>query len=324
MKRLLRDLSVLMLVSLLAFGLDRLGVYAALAGRLLPTVRALADAAETWEAESAPYVPPAAPEMPEVTPAPTPEVLPAPSPVLSFSSPRVRNSGTLPVDARALLREGWDHTLPPEGPQILIYHTHSCEAYTPSGGDDYEPSGDYRTLEASQSVIAVGDALAEKLEAAGFTVLHCREVFDYPEYNGAYDRSGARVLALLEENPTLRVVIDLHRDSLGGKRTEYVTPDGADSAQVMLLLTTGENGLYHPNWRENLKLGLEVQSELEGSYDGLTRPLSLSPARYNQQLSPGAFLVEVGTEANTLREAKKAAELFGDCLAQALLRHVDD
>ena len=125
----------------------------------------------------------------------------------------------------------------------------------------------------------------------------------------------------LEENPGIRVVIDLHRDSLGGRRTEYLLPDGTESAQVMLLLTTGENGLYHPSWRENLKLGLELQNRMELDYPGLARPLYLSPARYNQHLSPGALLVEVGTDANTLAEAKKAALLFAECLAQVLESH---
>ena len=117
------------------------------------------------------------------------------------------------------------------------------------------------------------------------------------------------------------MVIDLHRDSLGGRRTEYLLPDGKRSAQVMLLLTTGENGLYHPSWRENLKLGLELQNRMELDYPGLARPLYLSPARYNQHLSPGSFLVEVGTEANTLAEAKRAAALFGGCLAAVLGEH---
>ena len=119
-------------------------------------------------------------------------------------------------------------------------------------------------------------------------------------------------------------MIDLHRDSLGGRRTEYLLPDGTKSAQVMLLLTTGENGLYHPSWRENLKLGLELQNRMELDYPGLARPLYLSPARYNQHLSPGALLLEVGTDANTLAEAKQAAALFADCLGQVLETHKEN
>ena len=326
MKRLLQDASALLAAVLLALLADRLGLLAALAERLTP-VQETPEAA-VWEpaGESAPWRPPVttlpAPEETappaEVSPEGPEKSLPA---VSAMAPGELRNGGSLSVDARSLLREGWGCTLSRDGPQVLILHTHSCEAYTPDGADDYEPSGDWRTLDGSQSVIAVGDVLAQTLEAAGFTVLHDRDLYDWPAYNGAYDRSGEAVRRLLEEHPTIRVVVDLHRDALGGRKTEYVPPDGADSAQVMLLLPTGENGLYHPNWRENLKLGLELQSRMARDYEGLARPLLLSPARYNQHLCPGSFLVEVGTEANTLAEAKKAAALFGDCLAGVLGNH---
>ena len=320
-KRLMRDLAVLLAVTLLALGLDRLGAYSAMAAMLETTAAAEAAEEESpslWPGESAAYLPPA----PTLSPAPEaaePEEI-----VSALSRGDLRSASSLAVDQLSLLREGWSYSVPAEGPQVLIFHTHSCEAYTPQGADDYEPSGEFRTLDESQSVIAVGDALAAALEARGFQVLHDRSLYDYPAYNGAYDRSGAAVRQLLEQNPGVRVVIDLHRDSLGGRRTEYLLPDGTVSAQVMLLLTTGENGLYHPSWRENLKLGLELQNRMELDYPGLARPLYLSPARYNQHLSPGALLLEVGTDANTLSEAKQAILLFADCLGKVLETHKEN
>ncbi len=322
MKRVMRDLAVLLAVALLTFGLDRLGAFTALAA-MLETPEPAAEEGEAlslWPGESADYLPPApAPDpAPEVISAEGREILEA------LSQGDLRSASSLAVDQLGLLREGWSYSIPAEGPQVLIFHTHSCEAYTPQGTDTYEASGEFRTLESSQSVIAVGDCLAAALEGMGFGVLHDRELYDYPAYNGAYDRSGAAVRQLLEANPSIRVVIDLHRDSLGGRRTEYLLPDGRRSAQVMLLLTTGENGLYHPSWRENLKLGLELQNRMELDYPGLARPLYLSPARYNQHLSPGALLLEVGTDANTLAEAKQAAALFADCLGQVLETHKEN
>ena len=322
MKRVMRDLAVLLAVALLTFGMDRLGAFTALAA-MLETPEAAAEEGEAlslWPGESADYLPPApAPDpAPEVISAEGREILEA------LSQGDLRSASSLAVDQLGLLREGWSYSIPAEGPQVLIFHTHSCEAYTPQGEDSYEASGEFRTLEDSRSVIAVGDCLASALEEMGFEVLHDRALYDYPAYNGAYDRSGAAVRQLLEENPGIRVVIDLHRDSLGGRRTEYLLPDGRRSAQVMLLLTTGENGLYHPSWRENLKLGLELQNRMELDYPGLARPLYLSPARYNQHLSPGALLAEVGTDANTLAEAKQAAALFADCLGQVLETHKEN
>ena len=90
----------------------------------------------------------------------------------------------------------------------------------------------------------------------------------------------------------------------------------------MLVLTTGDSGLYHPNWRENVKLGLELQAEMEAEEPGLCRPMLLSPARYNEQLSPGYLLLEVGSDANTLEEALEAVRRFGRCAAAVLRRHL--
>ena len=318
MKRLMRDLAVLLAAALLALGLDRLGTLSAVAAVLeVPAAEAEAEAPPLWPGESSAYLPPApAPRNAEAeAPTETEEAAQA------LSAGDLRSGSRLTVDQLSLLREGWSYTIPAEGPQILILHTHSCEAYTPEGTDVYEPSGEFRTLDGERSVLAVGDCLAAALEAGGFGVIHDRSLYDYPAYNGAYDRSGAAVRQLLEQNPGVRVVIDLHRDALGGRRTEYCLPNGETSAQVMLLLTTGENGLYHPSWRENLKLGLELQNRMELDYPGLARPLYLSPARYNQHLSPGSLLLEVGTEANTLAEAKKAAALFADCLIRVLEAH---
>ena len=101
----------------------------------------------------------------------------------------------------------------------------------------------------------------------------------------------------------------------------YKLPEGT-SAQVMLVLTTGDSGLYHPNWRENVKLGLELQAEMEAEEPGLSRPMLLSPARYNEQLSPGYLLLEVGSDANTLEEALEAVRRFGRCAAAVLHRHL--
>ena len=320
MKRLLRDLAVLLALALLTLGMDRLGAYAALAAMLEPPAEAEeSEDLSLWPGESAAYLPPA----------PAPTAAPergseAEELIAALSQGDLRSASRLAVDQLGLLREGWSYSIPAEGPQVLIFHTHSCEAYTPQGEDDYEASGDFRTLDGEQSVIAVGDELASALDEMGFEVLHDRSLYDYPAYNGAYDRSGAAVRQLLEANPGVRVVIDLHRDSLGGRRTEYLLPDGTKSAQVMLLLTTGENGLYHPSWRENLKLGLELQNRMRLDYPGLARPLYLSPARYNQHLSPGALLAEVGTDANTLAEAKQAALLFADSLAEVLETHKEN
>lgn len=272
--------------------------------------------------------PPEPATEPTAEPSPEPSPEPSAAPVLAREEQEDRERSLPRVDDRspghdllALLEEGWSLSLPEEGPQILILHSHSTEAYAPAGEDQYEASDPGRTLDKEQNVIRVGDELARVLEEAGFTVLHDRELYDWPSYNGAYTRSRAAAENWLEEYPGLRVVIDLHRDALNGYRTVYRLPEG-DCAQVMLVLTTGDSGLYHPNWRENVKLGLELQAELEEREPGLSRPMLLSPARYNEQLSPGYLLLEVGSDANTLQEALEAARRFGACAAAVFSRHL--
>ncbi len=299
------------------YGFWSMGVLHALAARLEP--------APAEEAQSVAEPAPVPTESPVPEPLPAPDAEPVPretaAPVFAPAAfPRVddRSAGH---DLVSLFAAGWSLTLPETGPQILILHSHSTEAYTPQGEDQYEASDPGRTLDKGQNVIRVGDELAAVLEEAGFSVLHDRELYDWPSYNGAYARSRAAAEAWLEEQPGIRVVIDLHRDALNGKKTVYKLPEGS-CAQVMLVLTTGDSGLYHPNWQENVKLGLELQAEMETAEPGLSRPMLLSPARYNEQLSPGYLLLEVGSDANTLEEALEAVRRFGGCAAAVLRRHL--
>ena len=249
--------------------------------------------------------------------APTAEVLAAD---LSAAA-KIHNSTGLTVDGAALAAEGLTMTLPAGQPQVLIFHTHSSEAYTPDGADSYEASDPYRTEDKAYSVIRVGDQLAKTLENCGLTVIHDREIYDYPSYTGSYGRSGAAVEEYLKQYPSIRVVIDLHRDALGSGDVVYKTNaqiDGRTSAQVMMLVGTGENGLWHPNWQENLKLALYLQNAMDARYPSLARPIELVSERYNQQLSTGMMILEVGSNGNTLREALTAVELFGSAAGPAL------
>ena len=270
----------------------------------------------------------------EVTPPPTPEPTPIPQPTATpevraadlSAAVKVHNSAGVDLDFAALAAEGSDLTLPAGQPQVLIVHTHSSEAYTPAEPDWYAASDPYRPEDKAYRVIRVGDVLAETLERHGLTVLHDREIYDYPSYTGSYERSGASVARYLEEYPSIRVVIDLHRDALGSDGVVYKTKaqtDGRTSAQVMMLIGTGKNGLWHPNWQENLKLALYLQNAMEGRYPGVLRPIELVKERYNQQLSTGMMILEVGSNGNTLQEALTAAELFGDAAGAALAKLVE-
>jgi len=209
-----------------------------------------------------------------------------------------------------------------EGPQILIVHTHGSEAYSQTDGDTYEESDPYRTTDCTHNVVRVGEEMATVFRAHGFQVLHDTNLYDYPAYSGAYDRSKAAVEQWLAEYPTIRVVLDVHRDALVGSEGEVYKlvsrEAGEKVAQVMLVLGSNDTGLDHPRWKDNLAFAVHLQRELVRGYTDLARPIVLRSSRYNQQLSPGALLVEVGGHGNTLTEAIAGARLWADNVARTL------
>ena len=226
-----------------------------------------------------------------------------------------------------MLSEGSQVKLPAGEPQILIIHTHSSEAYTPAGLDRYEASDTSRTEDKEYNIVRVGDELTALLQQAGLNVIHDREIYDYPSYTGSYERSGAAVQSYLEQYPSIAVVIDMHRDALGANGVVYKTmaeESGVCASQVMLLVGTDDSGLYHPNWRSNLSLALYLQNAVSAAHPTLMRPVSLVQQRYNQHLTGGSLILEVGSSGNTLQEALAAIRLFADAAAPALLALVEE
>lgn len=237
------------------------------------------------------------------------------------SDAAIRNDTGLTIDIAELAAEGLQLTLTKDEPQILIIHTHGSEAYTPDAFDIYEASDVSRTQDKNYNVVRVGDVLTKKLESFGLQVIHDREIYDYPSYTGSYNRSGAAVEQYLEEYPSLAIVIDLHRDAIGTGDVVYKTQaevPGQSCAQVMLVVGTGENGLSHPLWQENLKLALLMQGAMDENYPTLARPIALKQERYNQHLTTGSLILEVGSSGNTLAEALLAIELYGEAVGPAL------
>lgn len=266
---------------------------------------------------------------PSPSPAPEPEESEEPEIIAADMSAdaEIKNDTSFEIDLMALAAEGLSLRLEKDEPQILIIHTHSSEAYAQDEFDRYEPSDVSRTEDKSYNIIRVGDELAEKLEESGLNVIHDREIYDYPSYTGSYTRSGEAIERYLDENPGISIVIDLHRDALGSGDTVYKTKaelDGKSCAQVMLLVGTGENGLWHPNWRENLKLALYMQNAADAKYPTLMRPIALKPERYNQQLTTGSMIIEVGSSGNTLSEALLAIDLFAESVGPALAELISD
>ena len=238
----------------------------------------------------------------------------------------VKNSTSHIINVKEMLSEGCPVKLKSGKPQILIIHTHSSEAYSPAGLDQYDDSGGNRTQDNNYNVIRIGDELEALLSKQGLNVIHDRGVYDYPSYTGSYTKCGEAISAYLESNPSISVVIDLHRDALGSDDVTYktvATETGVCASQLMFVMGSDECGLEHPNWKGNLSLALYLQNAVMTKYSSLMRPISLVEYRYNQHLSSGSMILEVGSNGNTLQEALAAIRLFADAAGPALLNLVE-
>ena len=209
-------------------------------------------------------------------------------------------------DLESLLAAPLDWDLTEEGPAVLILHTHTTEGYAESAGRGW------RSTEESENMLTVGAYVARLLEEAGIGVVRDRTLHDHPSYNGSYVRSRKTIREYLAQYPSIRLVLDLHRDAAGDGRGQLRTAavrNGQACAQLMLVMGTNYEG-----YGQNLGLALKLHTLLEARYPGLMRPLQLRAQRFNQDLSPGTLLVEVGAAGNTLAEALSAAEALAEGL----------
>ena len=222
-------------------------------------------------------------------------------------------------DLEALLTQPLDLDLSSGEPTVLIIHTHTTESYTKAPAEIYEETSPFRTLDEDYNMLSIGDRLTQLLTDGGIRVIHDRNIYDYPSYNGSYTRARAAIEGHLAENPSIVMVLDLHRDASGDLSDQLrtgVTLEGVDYAGLMLVIGTDAAGLTHPDWEENLSLGLKLQCLLDHAAPGITRPISLRSQRFNQDLTPGSLIVEVGAAGNSHGEALRAM----DILAQAILK----
>jgi len=201
---------------------------------------------------------------------------------------------------------------------VLIYHTHTCESYTPSEGYEYEASGNYRTTDLNKSVARVGSELKTYLENKGFNVTHNTTYHDYPAYSGSYSRSLETVQNLLVGEDT-QIVIDLHRDAVGSSSSYAPTVKINDkyAAQMMFVIGTDGGGLEHSNWKQNLKIAVKIQEKANEMYPGLFRPIIVRNSRYNQHVATGATIIEVGATGNTMDQCILSMQCLANVLGEA-------
>ena len=208
-------------------------------------------------------------------------------------------------------------------PQVLIMHTHATEDYRLSAGLWFMPGDGSRSTDRNLNVCAVGRVMADTLNAAGLNTLHDETLNDYPSYTGSYANSRAVVQQYLAQYPSIKIVLDVHRDAIetesGSRMAPVCTVQGRQAAQVMLICGS-DNGttVTLPNWRQNLRFAAAWERAMEGTYPGFTRSVLLGYRFYNQDLTTGSLLIEIGGHGNNLNEALYAGQLAAKGLIEAL------
>lgn len=245
--------------------------------------------------------------------------------IISFGDLKIQNkipSTFYSPNMEELLKKDSDLVIKDKSkPTILIYHSHTTEAYSLLDLGYYMES-DSRSRDASRNMVRVGDELVRYLESAGFNVIHDTEIHD-DNYNSSYDSSRKTVEKYLEEYPSIEVTIDVHRDDITYQNKTKVKPtaviNGKKAARMMIISGCQYGRVKNfPDWEYNLRFDLQVQNKVNSMYPDLMRPILFSERKYNMYETHNSFLLEIGTDANTLDEACYSARMFGKALAELL------
>lgn len=236
----------------------------------------------------------------------------------------IRNATDLPDSEVAAQVNGplpFTVELNSDEPQVLIMHTHATETYELTEKNWCDPNFTARSTDNTCNMIAVGAEMARVLNEAGINTIQDTTLHDYPSYNGSYEKSNVTVRNYLAQYPSIKVVLDVHRDAIqtqdGTRYAPAANINGLRAAQVMIICGADLDGNL-PNFRQNLRFAARWQAKMEELYPGLARPVLFDYRYYNQDLTTGSLLIEVGGHANTLEEAKYSARLVGDALSQLL------
>lgn len=200
--------------------------------------------------------------------------------------------------------------IPDNSPKVFIYHTHTSECYIPASGVEHR-------LNQCGDIVTVGRHLADTLERMGIPTVHSEEIHDQYPFRDSYLRSQKTIIKTLTEYPSLRIVLDIHRD--GAVVFEH-SPEihGQRVARIVLVVGSDRMGLSHPYWKRNYRFATELADSLNSRYPGLVNRVIVSDARYNQHLHDHAIIVEIGDQNTRLEEADRSADLLAAALRDYL------
>lgn len=238
----------------------------------------------------------------------------------SYDKVYLKNNTDLKINLKDFVNGNVGFKIEKNGePQVLILHTHATESYLLHNENYYTENDTARNTDNAYNMVALGKIISDRLNSAGVVTLHDTTQHDNPSYNESYSRAANTICRYIEKYPSIKVVIDLHRDALSENDTDKVKVtteiNGKKAAQVMLVMGSQSGNVKNfPDWKENLKFATKLQQTLEVMYPSLARSIHFMSKNYNESLTTGSVLIEIGTDGNTLSEAKYSAELLSDAL----------
>ncbi len=242
----------------------------------------------------------------------------------SYDNVYLKNNTSLNIDIKDYVNGSLGYKIEKNStPQVLILHTHATESYIRHNESYYTQNDTARTTDNAYNMVSLGKIISDKLNSAGIVTLHDTTQHDNPSYNESYSRAANTICSYLKKYPSIKIVIDLHRDALAANDTDKVKVtteiDGKKAAQIMLVMGSQSGNVKNfPNWKENLKLATKLQKTVEDMYPSLARAIHFMPKNYNESLTTGSMLIEIGTDGNSLDEAKYSAELLSNALINLL------
>ena len=242
----------------------------------------------------------------------------------SYKNVYLKNNTELDINLKDFVNGKLGFDIQKNGePQVLILHTHATESYLRHNENYYTDTDLARTTDNAYNMVALGKIISDRLNEAGIVTLHDTTQHDYPSYSESYSRAAKTICSYTEKYPSIKIVIDLHRDAIAANDTDKVKVtteiDGKKAAQIMLVMGSQSGSVKNfPNWKENLKLATKLQQTIEVMYPSLARSIHFMPKNYNESLTNGSMLIEIGTDGNTLDEAKYSAELLSNALINLL------
>ncbi len=238
----------------------------------------------------------------------------------SYGNVYLKNNTKLDIDLKEFVDGNLNLDIEEnDKPQVLILHTHATESYLLHNENYYTENDTARNTDNAYNMVSLGKIIADRLNNAGIVTLHDTTQHDNPSYNESYSRAAKTISDYTKKYPSIKVVIDLHRDAIAQNDTDKVKVtteiNGKKAAQIMLVMGSQSGTVKNfPNWKENLKLATHLQQTVETMYPSLARSILLMSKNYNESLTNGSMLIEIGTDGNTLDEAMYSAELLSNAL----------